>query len=131
MVGSVTSFLDKTPDLETYWRSIILFGRNVASNKFALAKSLIELGSREQEFISLEELAEPFARHVCRHLKNNAAQTTQRPGKFLKACMAYNSQEIDLDGLITQTKKEGFRYVIDHFHVVNRGQPCPLSEIFK
>lgn len=114
------SFLDKTPDLETYWRSIILFGKNSASYKFALAKSLIELGSSEQELISLEDLAEPFARHICCHLKNNAAQTTQRPGKFLKACMAYNSQEIGLDELITQAKKEGFRYVIEHFHIVNQ-----------
>jgi hypothetical protein len=65
----MTAFTDTAPDLETYWRSIILFGRNVASYKFALAKSLIELGKRKQELILLEDLAEPFARHVCEHLK--------------------------------------------------------------
>ena len=57
----MTAFTDTSPDLETYWRSIILFGRNVASYKFALAKSLIEIGGREHELIKLEDLAEPFS----------------------------------------------------------------------
>ena len=64
----MSGFTDTAPELETYWRSIILFGRNVASHKFALAKSMIELGGREQELIRLEELGEPFARHACEHL---------------------------------------------------------------
>jgi hypothetical protein len=31
-------FIDTQPTREDYWRSIILFGWNVASYKFALAK---------------------------------------------------------------------------------------------
>ncbi len=72
----MTAFTDTSPGLETYWRSIILFGRNVASYKFALAKSLIEIGGREHELIKLEDLAEPFSRHVCEHLKRNPKQST-------------------------------------------------------
>ena len=37
------NFIDHNPSLETYWRSIILLGRNVASYKFSLAKTLLEI----------------------------------------------------------------------------------------
>ncbi|MFY0678229.1 MAG: hypothetical protein JXR18_13175 [Neptuniibacter sp.] len=36
-------FFKVDPTLSSYWRSIILFGQNSASYKFALAKSLIDL----------------------------------------------------------------------------------------
>ena len=52
-------FYDIDPSLENYWRGVILFGRNVASYKFALAKSLLELADKKSDFIPLEELAEP------------------------------------------------------------------------
>ncbi len=32
----MSKFYEIEPNLENYWRSIILFGRNVASYKFAL-----------------------------------------------------------------------------------------------
>jgi 5-methylcytosine-specific restriction endonuclease McrA len=118
----MTAFIDTTPDLETYWRSIILFGRNVASYKFALAKSLIELGGGEQELIRLEDLAEPFARHVCEHLKLNSKQSTSPSSKFLDACRAYNADEVSKSDLISATAKLGFVNVIDAFHIVNQGE---------
>ncbi len=39
----MSKFYEIEPSLENYWRAVILFGRNVASYKFALAKSLHEL----------------------------------------------------------------------------------------
>ncbi len=36
-------FDEVNPSLESYWRSVILFGQNSATYKFALAKSLLEL----------------------------------------------------------------------------------------
>jgi hypothetical protein len=61
-------FVRVHPTREDFWRSIILFGRNVASYKFALAKSLLELATDEPNFIRLDELAVPFSRHVADHL---------------------------------------------------------------
>lgn len=118
----MSGFTDTSPDLETYWRSIILFGRNVASYKFALAKSLIELKRREQELVRLEDLAEPFSRHICEHLKQNPKQGTSASSKFLDTCRAFNSQEISKSELIAQTTKLGFVNVIDAFHMVNQGE---------
>ena len=56
----MVDFLERSPTLDNYWRSIILFGRNVASYKFALAKSLLEFKQRGDDAVTLESLAEPF-----------------------------------------------------------------------
>ncbi len=47
------SFVSKEPLLEDYWRGIILLGRNVASYKFALANSLLELKPKSGQLIKL------------------------------------------------------------------------------
>ena len=48
MADNITLFQETHPSLESYWRSVILFGRNVASYKFALAKSLLEIAPTGQ-----------------------------------------------------------------------------------
>ena len=85
--------------LERSWRSIVLFGQNVASYKFALAKSLIELSNESKTFVSLEELAQPFSRTICEHLKLAEKQSTSTSSRFLDACRAFNSPltKSDLD----------------------------------
>ncbi len=106
--------------LASYWRSIILFGRNSASYKFALAKSLIEL-SREggTDLITLEQLADPFSRHLCEHLQLVDKQGTRPTGKFLELCRGFNKEAVSKDELLHQTARLGFVNVIDAFHVVN------------
>ncbi|MDF5722160.1 MAG: hypothetical protein PUP91_17065 [Rhizonema sp. PD37] len=44
-------FIGHTPTLEEYWRAIILFGKNAASYKFALAQSLLELAPTGKSII--------------------------------------------------------------------------------
>ena len=115
-------FLQYSPTLDNYWRSIILFGRNVASYKFALAKSLLEFRERGSDLISLEELAEPFSRNVCSHLAAAPKQATSPSSKFLNTCKLYNDGEISGSQLIEATSKLGFVNVIDAFHNVNQGE---------
>lgn len=115
-------FIAKAPSLEDYWRGIILFGRNVASYKFALGKSLLELNRPSGNLIPLEELAEPFSRHLAEHLKTADKQLTSRSSKFIDACKQFNNGEISKQRLIDQTIKLGFNNVIDAFHVVNQGE---------
>ena len=47
-------FLEVLPSVENYWRALILFGRNVASYKFALGKVLLELRAAPGDLIKLE-----------------------------------------------------------------------------
>ena len=54
----IMSFRYQDPTLKTSWRSIILLGRNVASYKFALAKTLLEIENKDS-LVLLENLAVP------------------------------------------------------------------------
>ena len=67
------NFIDVEPTLENYWRAIILFGKNTASYKFALAKTLIDVSlERNSDLISLEDLAPSYAIHLCEYLKRSS-----------------------------------------------------------
>ena len=63
----MSKFYEIQPTLENYWRSIILFGRNVASYKFALAKSLYDLKDSGESVITLDKLSAPFSKHITEH----------------------------------------------------------------
>ena len=113
-------FLQYSPTLDNYWRSIILFGRNVASYKFALAKSLLEFKERGNDLITLEELAEPFSRNVCSHIASAPKQATSPSSKFLDTCKSFNEGNTSGSQLIDAASKLGFVNVIDAFHTVNQ-----------
>jgi hypothetical protein len=115
-------FIPREPTLEDYWRGIILFGRNVASYKFALAKALLELKPASGQLIKLTELAPVFAGHIATHLLNADKQGSSSQSKFLEACRSFNKQEIDKDKLTDQTVRLGFNNVIDAFHVVGQSE---------
>src|ERR1022692_950763 len=118
----MADFLERQRTLDSYWRAGILFGRNVASYKFALAKSLIELSAEGQSFIKLEELAIPFSKHIVEHLQSAPKQATSSSSRFLEACRKSSVGEIDAGELTRETVSLGFNNVIDAFHIVNRGR---------
>ena len=89
-------FFENDPTLQSYWRSIILYGRNVASYKFALGKSLIDLNKKPNDLIKLEDLSEPFSNHLCEHLIQNEKQITSSNSKFLNSLKKFNTGEIKL-----------------------------------
>ena len=118
----MNDFIHQAPTLDNYWRSIILFGRNVASYKFALAQTLLDFRDRGSDLITLDELAAPFSKHVCLHIKNAPKQTTSPSSKFLDACKSHNKGETTQSDLIATTARIGFNNVIDAFHMVNQGE---------
>ncbi|NDO45761.1 HNH endonuclease domain-containing protein [Clostridium sp. MD294] len=116
---TIEEFKQTNPCISSYWRSINLFGKNVASYKFALALSLIELMLEKRSSVTLEELAVPFSRNICQHLKTAPKQCTSRSSQFLDTCNAFNNNEISYEQLLHTTVKKGFNHVIDAFHIVN------------
>ena len=117
----ISTFTDVQPTLDNYWRSIILFGKNTACYKFALAQSLLEFADQQYTQISKDVLAEKYALHICNHLKSSNTQGTNPSNNYLATCSDFNAGVIDKDKLVNITKKEGFRYVIERFHNVNGG----------
>ena len=114
----MNEFMKHEASNETYWRSIILFGRNVATYKFALAASLLDFAKQGQQTVSISELARPFAAHIVEHIKVQPKQGTSGSSKFLDACMQYTQHKLSLDQLHEATVRLGFVNVIDAFHVV-------------
>lgn len=115
----MSKFYEIEPSLENYWRSIILFGRNVASYKFALAKALYDLKDSGQTLITLDQLAVPFAKHITEHLQGCDKQGTSERSRFLEACRQFNEQQLSHNQLIETTVQLGFSNVIDAFHNVH------------
>jgi len=115
----MSEFYEIEPTLENYWRGIILFGKNVASYKFALAKSLYDMKLTTNDLVTLEELSAPFSKHICEHLLTSPKQATSQSSKFLNACSEFNAGKISHDDLITSTQRLGFNNVIDAFHNVH------------
>jgi hypothetical protein len=118
----MSNFLATQPTDENYWRGIVLLGRNVATYKLALAKSLLELGSAGKTFVTLDELAIPYTRHLTTHLKHSDKQINARSSSFLDVCRRFSASEATQSQLIESAVNMGFNNVIDAFHIVNRGE---------
>jgi hypothetical protein len=118
------SFIDKNPSLETYWRAIILLGKNTASYKFAWAKTLLDT-KLNNSLVKIEDISLNYALNICEHLKKNNKQHTGLTNTFLEDCRKYNRNEITDEQLNVSSIKNGFNYVIDAFHNVV-GDKVPL-----
>lgn len=118
---TVASYIGDGTAEESCWRSIVLFGRNVASYKFALAKALMDLANEGRDSVTLDELAILYAKHLCEHIAHSPKQATSRTSKFIDACKSFNDGDVTEDQLIATTVQLGFNNVLDAFHVVNQG----------
>lgn len=125
-MSNIEVFKEINPSLEQYWRSIILYGSNVASYKFALGKSLLDIAQFETNEISLSDLATHFSRYICEHLMKAPRQTTSNASTFIDACKDFNNGSIELEQLHDLTVKHGFNYVLDKFPIVN-GEIIPIQ----
>ena len=112
-------FLENDISIESQWRSIILFGKNSATYKFAFAKALLQLASKETNAISLKELSPLFVESILEHLKRNDKQGNSGSSMFLNACRQFNSNKITYDRLLDITERQGFVNVVDAFQNVN------------
>jgi hypothetical protein len=119
---SSSAYISQDPRLEDYWRGIILFGRNVASYKFALAKTLLKLNAPSGQLLKLSDLAPVFSGFVSDHLKHSDKQATSASSQFLNICRQYNKGEVNKDKLVDETVRRGFNNVIDAFHIVNQDE---------
>lgn len=118
-MSEIERFQQEYPSLDSYWRAVILFGRNVATYKFALGKALLTLADEGKTLVTAEELSIPYASELCQHLKLEDKQITSRSSTFLDACRKFNRQEISQSQLIQTTAAKGFNNVLDAFHIVN------------
>jgi 5-methylcytosine-specific restriction endonuclease McrA len=114
----IDQYIQVDRHLETYWRGLILFGRNSASYKFAFAKSLISLRPNAGDLLRLEDIAPVYAQSLIEHLKGSPKQGTSKTSKFIDALRRYGVDEPDQSKLIEATVKDGFNNVVKAFQVL-------------
>ena len=124
-MNGIELFLNESSAPSDYWRAIILFGRNTATYKFALAEALLGMIESGSSRVTLEELAMPFSAHICEHLKHCDKQVTGKSSAFLDACRDFNNGKLGLAELVEITEEKGFNNVIDAFHFVD-GRNVPV-----
>jgi 5-methylcytosine-specific restriction endonuclease McrA len=127
MSSLLAEYLSISPGPENEWRAIILFGRNSATYKFALAQALLDLSAKPNELVALEELALPFAQHICRHIRKAPRQGLDPSSSFLMACAGYGDGTVDQQQLVDITVARGFANVLDAFHNIG---PAATSRRF-
>jgi len=110
---------------EDCWRGIVLFGRNVQSYKFALARALLEMRPNAGDLVKLEDLAPVYSRHLVDHLKLNDKQGAAASSTFLDACRKFITGEVSQSHLVDKTVSLGFKNVLDAFHRVQK-EDVPL-----
>lgn len=72
------------------------------------------------QLVTLEDLAAPFAAHLCAHLQLAEKQGVSQRSRFLDACRKANAGELSQQQLVEQTVRLGFVNVIDAFHIIGR-----------
>lgn len=118
----MNEFLKDDQSIESQFRSIVLFGRNVATYKFALAHSLLDLSQQDKTFVSLEELSPIFAKYMLEHVQSGKRQITSQSSQFINALHLYDEDKITWDQLMFVTERKGFNNVIDAFHNLFEGE---------
>lgn len=103
------------------WRSIVLFGANTATYKFALARSLLELARGGRSMVSLDELAVPFSRNMVEHVRRVPRQSVTTGNRYVSICRHYIEGTVNDSELHSATMELGFRYVLDAFPRVGGG----------
>ena len=115
----IERFHNIEPTSEQHWRAINLFGRNVASYKFALANILWILLKNRQQRLTLKNYLNHFI-SLMRTSKIAPKQiTSSEKNEFIETCRNFNLQKLSKTQLLDVTKRLGFKYVLDAFHVVN------------
>ncbi len=99
-------------------RTIVLFGRNVSTYKFALASTLLNLNPKNQ--VAYEDLRDDFVRALLSHYKKNPHQYQSGENKLTKAFDKYNLDN-NWSDLLKIAEKNIYNNVFDAFHNVGGG----------
>ena len=99
-------------------RTIILFGKNVSTYKFALASTLLKL--KPKNFISYEDLREEFVISLYNHYTNNPCQFQGGENIITKAFDKYKT-DTNWEELLKTAEKNIYNNVFDAFHNVGGG----------
>src|SRR5690349_9741906 len=115
-------FEDAHPSLESYWRAVILFGRNVACYKFAPVKSLPRTVRRRKELFHAGGFG-GAVRQKSPRAPEGQPEADHLAVEPVPGCLPQVRRRRDLEGAAPRRNGQArFNNVIDAFHIVNTGE---------
>lgn len=99
-------------------RTIVLFGRNVSTYKFALASTLLKL--KPKNFITYEDLRNEFLNSLFTHYQKNPHQYQAGENSLTRAFDKYKRDD-NWNDLLETAEKNIYNNVFDAFHNVGGG----------
>jgi regulator of replication initiation timing len=114
------------------FRTIILFGRNTATYKFAFCHALLNLDPRDE--IKYEDLREEFVKRLLLHYKNNPHQFKKGLTKLTESMDSFLQSpqtESEMRKLINIAEKNIYNNVFDAFQNVGNGTIDKQYQLFE
>jgi hypothetical protein len=119
---SINHYLeDQNTSLNTF-RTLILFGKNVSTYKFAFAHSLLK--QKAVDRLSYDDLRENFIRELVLHYQYNPYQFTKHKNNMTEAMDAYTDSQSNHNAwnkLLNVSDKVIYNNVLDAFQNVGGG----------
>lgn len=116
----VRQYLNEEPGDQSALRSVLLFGKNTATYKFALCNALLQFPGRSE--LKYEDILPHFVDALRSHVSTHPSQERrQEPGKLVKACAEANSGVIDRATLMKVADQVVPLYVFDAFQNIGNG----------
>ncbi len=111
----IQKFYSSDKSVASTVRTIVLFGRNVSTYKFALASTLLNL--KPKNFITYEDLRDEFLKSLLSHYQKNPYQFQAGKNSLTKA---FDQYKIDgnWNDLLKIAEKNIYNNVFDAFHNV-------------
>lgn len=118
----IKSFIDVDSSALTTVRTLMLFGRNTATYKFALCHALTKQPAKNS--VSYDDLRDDFLKELLSHYRGNPHQFNSGENIITKSFDIYlagSQDNSDWDKLIGVAEKSIYRYVFDAFQNVGSG----------
>ncbi len=115
MKPEIKNFSQKEISSASTLRTILLFGRNVSTYKFALTSALLELKPNDE--VKFTDLRNTFVKELLKHYQENPNQYQAGENQLTKAFDDYQTDK-NWDKLISVAEKNIYNNVFDAFHNV-------------
>ena len=126
----VLNYLDGNESLElSTTRAIIIFGKNSATYKFALLKTLMD--KKPSDYLTYNEIGEPFLEHLVQHHANCPHQFNRSSTNLSNSMDQFLAEQISWGELISVAEKNIFNNVFDALQNIGGGSLSKEDLLFE
>lgn len=118
-----------TPTELTNTHAILVFGRNSATYKFALLKTLMSMEPKST--VSYSDIGQPFLEFLVEHYKYCPHQHNRKATQLSDAINDHLNDELDWDRLFNVAEKSIYNNVFDAFHRIGQGELIQTERLFE